>query len=103
MHSYLSIKTKHGNPVSQTIDAPIMIFDFWELGDGIAALMIVLIFGVVFYSWGAMTVLLIFCLGVGPVIKRKNNRGIFLHSPYRHFKVSLPGLINPKGKRKYSD
>lgn len=103
MHDYTELKKHHGNFVSQTIDSPIMIFDFWELSDAIAALMIVLVFGVIFFSWGTMFLLLVLCLGVGPVIKRKNHRGIFFHWPYKRFGVSLPGLLNPKGRRKYSD
>ena len=103
MFDYQPLKRIHGNRVSQTIDSPILIFDFWELSDAFAALFIVLIFGVLLYSWGTMFVLLALFLGAGPVIRQKNNRGIFLHWPYRHLGVSLPGLLNPKGRRKFSD
>jgi hypothetical protein len=89
--------------VSQTIDSPITIFDYWELGDAFAALLVVLIFGVVFYEWAVMLLLLALVLGVGPMIRRRNEKGVFLHWPYRKMGVSLPGLINPQGKKTYSD
>ena len=54
MHDYKSLKRLHGSRVSQTIDSPIMIFDFWELSEAFTALFVVLLFGVVFYSWGTM-------------------------------------------------
>lgn len=103
MHSYLKLKTSHGNRVSQTIDSPITIFDFWDLSEAFAALFVILIFGVVFYSWGLMLLLLLGVLLVAPVIRTKNNRGIFFHWPYRKWGISLPGVINPKGRRKFSD
>lgn len=98
------LKARFSSPVSQTIDSPIMVFDFWELSDVFIALFIILIFGVLFYSWGTMFTLLVFCLGAGPVIKKKYPKGIFFHWPYAHFRMDLPGLINPKGRtRRYSD
>jgi hypothetical protein len=103
MHDYLRLKREAGNRVSQTIDSPIMIFDYFELQDGFAALAIILVFGVMFYAWGMMTVLLLLVLGAAPVIRRRNNKGIFLHWPYRQFGVSLPGLVNPGNARRYSD
>lgn len=103
MHDYSEIKDKLGKRVSQTIDSPITVFEFWELGDVFIALFIVLIFGVIFYSWWTMFILLVFFLGIGPIIKRRNNRGIFLHWPYQKLNMSLPALINPKGRRKFSD
>lgn len=103
MHSYESMRQKYGVKVSQTIDSPIMVFDYFELSELFAALLILLIFGVVFYSWGLMILLLGITLGVGPVIRRRNKKGIFFHWPYRHLKMSLPGVINPKGNKKYSD
>lgn len=103
MHSYESLKKNHGTRVSQTIDSPITIFDFWELSDAFVALLIVLVFGVLFYSWGFMMILLVLALGVGPMIKKKNKPGIFFHWPYRHLWVQLPGILNPRGRRKYSD
>ena len=103
MHDYSLIKEKYGKKVSQSIDSPIMVFDFWELSDVFIALFIILIFGIVFYSWWTMFILLSLFLGVGPVIKRKNNKGVFLHWPYKRLNMSLPALINPKGRKKYSD
>jgi len=103
MYSYESLKEKHGTKVSQTIDSPILVFDYFELSEIFTALFVVLMFGVILYSWGLMLVLLVLNLGLGPVIRRRNKRGIFFHWPYRNLKMSLPGLINPKGKTKYSD
>jgi hypothetical protein len=80
-----------------------MIFDYWELGDAFAALLVVLIFGVVFYEWAVMLLLLALVLGVGPMIRRRNEKGVFLHWPYRTLGISLPGLINPQGQKTYSD
>ncbi len=103
MHSYGALKKHHGSRVSQTIDSPITIFDFWELSDAFVALMIVLVFGVLFYSWGLMMLLLVVALGIGPAIKKRNKPGIFFHWPYRRLGIQLPGLTNPKGPRKFSD
>jgi len=103
MYDYTEIKEKYGRKVSQTIDSPITVFEFWELSDIFIALFIVLIFGVIFYSWWTMFFLLAFFLGLGPFIKKKNNKGIFLHWLYSRLNMSLPALINPKGKQKYSD
>lgn len=98
------LKAKHSSAVSQTIDSPIMVFDFWELADVFVALFIILIFGVMFYSWGTMFSLLILCLGAGPAIKKKHPKGIFFHWPYAKLRMSLPGLVNPRGNgRRYSD
>ena len=103
MHEYGRIKRLHGKRVSQTIDSPIMIMDFWELSDAFAGVFVVLMFGVILYSWGLMAALLVVCLVAIPLIKRNHNRGIFFHWPYRHLWISLPGLVNPRGKRKFSD
>ncbi len=103
MHDYVEIRRRYGRKVSQTIDEAIMIFDYFELGDAFAALIVIMVFGVVFYSWGTMCVLLALVLGAAPVIRRRNEKGIFLHWPYRNFGVSLPGLFNPKGRRTFSD
>jgi hypothetical protein len=103
MYDYTEIKENHGKKVSQTIDSPITVFDIWELSDIFIALFIVLVFGVIFYSWWTMFILLAFFLGLGPYIKQKNNKGVFLHWPYSRLNMSLPALINPKGKQKYSD
>ena len=103
MYRYDELKRLHGARVSQTIDSPIMIFDFWELSDAFSALMIILTFGVVFYSWGAMAMLLFLVLGIMPVVRKRNLPGIFFHWPYRNLRISLPGILNPKGSRKFSD
>jgi phage baseplate assembly protein W len=49
MYSYESMRKKYGTKVSQTIDSPIMVFDYFEIVELFAALLILLIFGVVFY------------------------------------------------------
>ena len=103
MHSYKGIRERHGNRVSQTIDTPIVIFDYWELGDGFTAVGVILVLGVLFYEWEVMLVLLGFVLGIGPMIRRRHEKGIFLHWPYRKLGMSLPGLINPRGQRRFSD
>ena len=98
------LKAKYSSPVSQTIDSPIMVFDFWELSDVFIALFVILIFGVLFYSWGTMFTLLTLCLGAGPVVKKKYPKGIFFHWPYAKLCMELPGLLNPRGsQRRYSD
>ncbi len=98
------LKLKYASLVSQTIDSPIMVFDFWELSDVFIALFIILIFGVLFYSWGTMFFLLVICLGAGPVIKKNYPKGIFFHWPYANLRMDLPGLVNPKARRRrYSD
>ena len=66
MHSYANMRERHGNAVSQTIDSPIMIFDYWELGDAFAAIGVILVFGVLFYEWTLMMALLLVVLGIGP-------------------------------------
>lgn len=103
MHDYTEIRRRHGTKVSQTIDSPIMIFDYFELADAFFALGVILVFGVVLYSWETMLFLLMLVLGLAPVIRRRNNKGIFLHWPYRKFGVALPGLVNPGKGRRYSD
>ncbi len=89
--------------MSQTIDSPIMIVDVWELSEAFAAIFVVLMFGVVAYEWGAMCLGLLVILVAVPMVKKRNNRGIFLHWPYRRLRVSLPGILNPRGRRKFSD
>ena len=103
MHSYASMRRNYGNRVSQTIDSPITIFDYWELGDGFAAIGVILVFGVFFYEWFLMIVILGLVLGVGPAIRKQGEKGVFFHWPYRHLGISLPGLINPKGRTVFSD
>lgn len=103
MYSYENVKKEYGNPVSQTIDGPIMFFDRYDLTDLGLALGIILIFGVIMYSWWTMVFLLLITLGIVPNIKRKNNRGFFLHWFYKNCGISLPGLFNPKWKGRMSD
>ena len=97
------LKSQHSRTISQTIHSPIMVFDYWELTDVFAALAVIFIFGVLFYSWGTMLFLLVVVLGIGPAIKRKYPRGIFMHWPFSHWHMRLPGLVNSKGARRFSD
>lgn len=103
MHNYDSMKQKYAKKVSQTIDSPIMIFDYFELGEIMTALLCLMLFGIVFYSWKMMFLSFGLVLGVGPIIRRKNKKGIFFHWPYRYLRMSLPGLLNPKGSKRFSD
>ena len=103
MYDYSVIRKNHGRAVSQTIDSPILILDFWELSEAFLAIGVILIFGVIAYDWWTMSALLIVCMGVMPWMRRTHPRGIFLHWPYRHLGMGLPGLINSRGKRKFSD
>jgi hypothetical protein len=103
MHDYARLRQEFGSRVSQTIDSPITILEFWELGDAFAALLTVLVLGVIFYAWGAMFLVLSLQLFVWPLIRRRFPNDILLHYPYRRFHVSLPGLINPRGRRRFSD
>jgi len=103
MHDYSELRRSHAKIVSQTIDSPILIFDYFELSDAFAALGVILVFGVLFYSWDVMALLLVLTLGLGPYVRRRNLKGIFFHYPYRKFGISLPGLINPGRSQKFSD
>lgn len=103
MHSYSRIRERHGGRVSQTIDSPITIFDYWQLADAFTAIGVILVFGVLLYEWGLMMLLLGLVLLVGPAIRIRNEKGFFVHWPYRRLGISLPGLVNPKGERTYSD
>ena len=103
MYDYEPLKDKYGSKVSQTIDSPILVFDYFELGEVFIALLAIMLFGVVFYSWGLMFFSLFLILGIGPQVRRRNKKGIYFHWPYQKFHMYLPGLINPKGPRKYSD
>ena len=103
MQSYDSIKQKHSQRVNQTIDTPIMVFDYFELGEVFAALGALLLFGIIIYSWQLMFLSLFVTLGIAPIVRRKNKKGIFFHWPYRHLGMRLPGLVNPRGNKKFSD
>ncbi len=103
MQDYSALKHSLGRPVSQTVDSPILIFDFFELQDAFLTLFIILVFGVVLYAWEAMLVgLLIVIVGI-PIVRRRNEKGVFLHKPYKALGMKLPGLFNPGKKKKYSD
>ena len=103
MYDYETLRESHGTKVSQTIDSPILVFDYFEMTEVFAALLVMLIFGVIFYSWSFMLLFLVLILGIGPQLRRRNKKGIYFHLPYKKFHMSLPGLINPKGRKKYSD
>jgi hypothetical protein len=103
MHDYVGLRRTHGRQVSQTIDSPIMLFDWFELSDAFAVLGIVLVLGVLLYAWIAMLVGLVIVIGIVPVIRHKNDPGVFLHWPYKTFGMSLPGIMNPGGESRYSD
>ena len=103
MVNYEPLKQNQGKRVAQTIDSPIMVMDYFELNDVFLALGIILLFGIVFYAWFTMVFLLALTLGLVPIVRRRNEKGIFLHFPYRYLSMSLPGLINPQGRRKFSD
>jgi len=103
MHDYSELKRKQGHAVNQTLDAPIIIFEFWEIGEIFFALFLILVFGVLFYEWLLMTVLLGMTLIGLPYLRRNFNKGMVFHYPYSRFKMTLPGLIQPRGKRIVSD
>ena len=103
MYDYETLRESHGTKVSQTIDSPILVFDYFEMTEVFAALLVMLIFGVIFYSWSFMLLFLFLIVGIGPQLRRRNKKGIYFHWPYKKFHMSLPGLINPKGRKKYSD
>ena len=104
MHNYDGLREKYATKVSQTIDAPILVFDYFELGEVFTGLIVLLLFGIVIYCWELMFLLLGVTLGIGPVVRRRHKKGIFFHWPYRHLKMRLPGLFNPLGDhKKFSD
>ncbi len=103
MHDYSKLRRSHGSKISQTLDSPIMFADFWELSDIMLCLASILIFGLLFYSWKLLMISILWTLVVNPKIKKKSNRGILLHWPYRVFGLQLKGLMNPKGNKQYSD
>jgi len=101
MFDYSELRQTHGKKVNQTIDSPITIFDFWQLSDGVLALVVILVFGVILFSWMPMVLLLVAILGLMPFLRSVYPKGIFLHWPYRYLNITLPGLLNPKGERTY--
>ena len=103
MHNYTEIRKSLGHSVNQTLDCPIMIFDTWELSEVFAALAMILVFGVVFYLWMPLCAFLLLTLGGLPYVRKHFNKGMVLHYPYKTFGMSLPGLMNPKGRSHVSD
>ena len=103
MHDYENLKHKYGSSVPQVIDTPILVLDYFTLGEVFSSLGAMFFFGVVLYSIPMVFISCVLILGIAPVIRKKNKRGVFLHYPYKRFHMSLPGLVNPKGHRKYSD
>ena len=103
MLEYKSLARSHGTRISQTLDAPIKFLDIWELSDVLMALGVILVFGVILYSWWLMVLSLGWCLIAAPKIKEQNQRGVLLHTPYRFLGMKLPGLFNPGSDKKYSD
>lgn len=103
MYNYDSLRHNHSRKVCQTIDTPIMVFDYFELGEIFLALGLMMVFGIILSSMSLMFVSMAIILGIGPIVRRRSKKGIFFHYPYRKFGMSLPGLINPKGNKKYSD
>ncbi|NRA63404.1 MAG: hypothetical protein HRU19_02905 [Pseudobacteriovorax sp.] len=103
MYSYEGMREKHGRRVPQTVDAPVMVMDFWELSDVFLALGVILFLGVILNEWLLMFLSLGFCsIGV-PMIKKRNPKGILFHLPYRYLGMNLPGFINPGEDKKYSN
>jgi hypothetical protein len=103
MYDYTEMRKNHGYLVNQTLESPILVFEFWELSEVFVALALILIFGVVFYQWLLLCFLLVVTLVGLPYLRRNFNRGMEFHYPYRKFGVSLPGLINPKFRMQMSD
>ena len=103
MHSYESLRKNHSSKVCQTIDGAILVYDYFELGEVFIALAAMLVFGVIIHSWELMLLSLVAVLGVLPVVRRRNKKGILFHYPYRKLGMRLPGLVNPRGNKKYSD
>ncbi len=103
MHHYEDMRAKYSKPVCQTVDSPILVFDYFELGEMFVALITLLIFGIIITSWKLIILSLFTTLGVFPVLRRRNTKGYIIHWPYKHFNMNLPGLTNPKGNKKYSD
>ena len=103
MFQYDSMKMKYSKKVCQTINSPIMVFDYFELSDVILATICLLFFGIVLYSFWLAVLSLFVTLVLVPWVKRKYPKGILFHHPYKHLGMSLPGLINPGNESIYSD
>lgn len=103
MHDYSDLRRTQGHTVNQTLDSPIMLFDYWELSEIFVALFLILILGVLFYEWFLLCICLAVTLIGLPYLRRNYNKGMAFHYPYRHFGMRLPGLINPGTQRRMSD
>ena len=103
MVEYTEMKRKLGRAVNQTLDSPVMVFEFWELSEVFVALGLILIFGVVFYQWALLCFLLAVALIGLPYVRRNFNRGMIFYWPYSRLGMQLPGLANPGRDRPMSD
>lgn len=103
MRDYTDMKRRLGRAVSQTLDSPVMVLEFWELSEVFVALGLILVLGAIFYQWALLCVLLVVALVGLPYVRRNYNRGMVFHWPYRRFGMQLPGLPNPGGSRPMSD
>lgn len=103
MHDYTEMRRKLGYSVNQTLDAPVMLFETWELSEVFVALIQILIFGVIFYEWLILCVLLGITLVGLPYLRKHFNKGMAFHYPYRRFGMHLPGLANPGNRVRVSD
>ena len=78
MHDYSELKRTRGYRVNQTLDAPILVFEYWELTEIFVGLGLILVLGVLFYEWALLCALLILTL----------NAILLLQT----FGVDIPGL-----------
>ena len=102
MYDYTEMRKRLGYAVNQTLDSPVMILDFWEISEIFAALICIMVFGVLFYQWFLLCVVLVLTLFGLPYLRRNFNKGMVMHFPYSRFGMKLPGLVNP-GTRQMSD
>lgn len=103
MYDYSILKRNLGRAVGQTLDSPITLFDYWELSELFVALFLILIFGVLFYEWFLLCLLLALTMIGLPWVRRNFNKGMIFHFPYMRFGMRLPGLVNPGSQRSMSD
>lgn len=102
MNNYDSMKYKHSKKVCQTLNNPIMVLDYFELGDVMVSLAVLMFFGIVIYSFLFSVIGLTLSLGVIPSVKKRFPKGILFHIPYL-YGMSLPGIINPGNDPLFSD
>lgn len=103
MYDYSEMKRTLGQAVNQTLDAPITLFDIWELTEVFVALFLILVLGVLFYEWFLLCVLLGITMVGLPYVRRNFNKGMVFHYPYSRLGMRLPGLANPGKCRRMSD